>query len=115
MIRSKLVFEVAFFAVPDAPQMLSIPFNPYTWDDRADKVSSNIVSLQLKDNMGTPVVVEDLKSMIDIVITRKLEVKNNIFGGQSFFIKPSMDDEMQYHVVNVDIDRSSMKITVSNS
>ena len=92
--------------------MLTVPFNPYTWDKTADKVRSYVVSLQLKDNKGSAVTVDNLKSKIHIAIPRRANNKSDTWEGDKFFIKPSKEGKMQHHVVNVDLDGSSMKIKV---
>ena len=92
--------------------MLTISFNPYTWDRTAEKVRSNVVSLQLKDDKGMPVTVDNLKSKIKITIPQTQDIKKGTWKGDLLFVKPSKHEEMQYHAVNVDIARTSLHIVV---
>lgn len=92
--------------------MLTLPFNPYTWDNTSDIMSSNIISLELKDDAGTPVVVENLNTSIEIVIPQSSGSINTPVTPKTFFAKKSKEGQLQYHYFNKGLEKTSMKITV---
>ena len=54
--------------------MLSFSFNPYTWDGTKERVGSDVVTLQLKNNDSKLIKVSNLTEDIVICTT-----KDNIF------------------------------------
>ena len=54
--------------------MLSIPFNPFTWDRTNERVHSDVLTLDLKDDKRKNVKVSQLSSDIFIKIPLKDQV-----------------------------------------
>ncbi|RMX38281.1 hypothetical protein pdam_00025264, partial [Pocillopora damicornis] len=74
-------------------------FNPFTWDNSSAVVrDSHVLSLNLKDDEGEPLIVKDSREDIEIKIPRK--VKFTPEERVSFFVKPSSEGKMQYHKIN---------------
>ena len=51
--------------------MLSISFNPYTWDGTKERVGSDVLTLQLKNNKSELIKVSNLSEDIVIFIPLK--------------------------------------------
>ena len=52
-------------------QMLSIPFNPYTWDSTKQRVNSDVLALDLKDHTRKVIKVSNLSNNVVIVTPLK--------------------------------------------
>ena len=63
--------------------MLSISFNPYTWDGTKERVGSDVLTLQLKSDKRELIKVSNLSEDVVIVIPlkpeKKLAKKENYF------------------------------------
>lgn len=87
-------------------------FNPYTWGTKSEKVNSNVINLQLKNSTGARVAVDNLPSSIHLDIPRTSDPETHFRSDNFFFVKPSTDGAMQYHVTYVDVVSSLITIVV---
>lgn len=76
--------------------MLSIPENPYTWDETSPRIKSSIVTLRIKDDSGQTVKIENLADDIEIVIS---DVKEPITTNPPKYYKKADNSTMQYHSI----------------
>ena len=74
-------------------------FNPFTWDDSASRVDSNVLSLTIKNHEGQTLSVKDSDEYIEMKIPREGNIQPE--GGGLYFSKPSSEGKMQYHVVSL--------------
>lgn len=77
--------------------MLSLKQNPFSWDKSADNVKSAVISIDLKNEKGELLNVSGLSKEIELNIktTRPQKSQDPV---QSF-VKPSVNNSMQYHRV----------------
>ncbi|KAL9976392.1 hypothetical protein ACROYT_G013690 [Oculina patagonica] len=52
-------------------QMLSIPFNPYTWDSTKQRVNSDVLALELKDERRKVIKLANLSNGVTVIIPLK--------------------------------------------
>ena len=76
--------------------MLSFSFNPYTWDSSKERVDSDVVTLQLKNNKGELIKVSNLSE--DIVIITPLKPGKNFMEKAKYFTK---NDNLLFHEIVV--------------
>lgn len=86
--------------------MLSIPFNPYTWDYTRKRVHSDVLSLEIKDNQRKSIDISYLKSNINISLPLREE---NHALELEHFAKPQ---NLHYHVVDVPFENTLMNIEI---
>ena len=65
-------------------QMLSIPFNPYTWDSTKHRVNSDVLALDLKDDTRKLIKVSNLSNNAIIVTSLWLEQPFPFENGQYY-------------------------------
>lgn len=89
-------------------------FNPFTWDNSSAVVrDSHVLSLNLKDDEGEPLIVKDSREDIEIKIPRKVRFTPE--ERVSFFVKPSSEGKMQYHEINSPgVGGNALRLRVSN-
>ena len=85
--------------------MVNSLFNPFTWDVSGSHVTSNVVSLEVKDDKGQEIRIEELKSDIEISIAITSSPKAT--EPVKSFVKPN---EMQYRPVNVKFPGSTLQL-----
>ena len=76
--------------------MLSFSFNPYTWDSSKERVDSDVVTLQLKNNKGELIKVSNLSE--DIVIITPLKPGKNFTEKAKYFTR---NDNLLFHEIEV--------------
>ncbi|KAL9965160.1 hypothetical protein ACROYT_G028923 [Oculina patagonica] len=86
-------------------QMLSIPFNPFTWDKTRERVDSNVLSLDLKDDEQQVVRIEQLSS--DVIIEIPLNDQSKPLKMSHFFTK---NNSFSFHVITVDYENTIVQI-----
>ena len=87
-------------------------FNPFTWDDSASRVNSNVLSLTIKNHEGQTLSVKDSNEYIEMKIPREGNFLPE--GSGLYFTKPSSEGKMQYHVVSLQhADGNAVRFRVS--
>ena len=80
--------------------MLTMSFNPYTWDNSSSAVQSSVTSLELQSNNGTKTNISNLDEDIVIVIPILSPSKGNVddnFVPEHSFLKPNKMSVRSYH------------------
>ena len=85
--------------------MLSIPFNPYTWDGTEKRVNSDVLALDLKDDSRKLIKVSNLSN--DIIIITPLKPQT-VFVENSKYFTPG--DNLRFH--EIDVEHENTLITV---
>ena len=86
--------------------MLSTTFNPYTWDFTRDRVHSDVLSLQIKDDKGNIINMSNLTS--DISLELPLHPDNHTWVLENFANPTSLG----YHAIHVPYEETFMKIEI---
>ncbi len=90
-------------------QMLSIPFNPFTWDKTRERVDSNVLSLELKDDEQQVVGIEQLSS--DVIIDIPLNDQSKPVKMSHFFTK---NNSFSYHEITVDYENTVIQLDIAS-
>ena len=114
LIRNLLNMEAYLCLCICLLQMLSSEFNPFTWDVSAQRVQSQVISLQLRNHQGSKIAISNLKRNIKITIPRTPS-ENATNSTQKFFIKPSVDGKMQFHSFVVEQQNTSAVVQVTQT
>ena len=77
-------------------QMLSIPFNPYTWDVTRERVDSDILALDLKDDERERIKVSGFPN--DVLIVTPLKPKQIPLQIPQYF---TQNDNLRFHQIDV--------------
>ena len=88
--------------------MLSIPFNPYTWDITQQRVNSDVLVLDFKDESRKLIKVANLLN--DIIIVTPLKPQTNLLRKQLFFTK---DDDLRFHEINVEHENTLLMLEIT--
>ena len=88
--------------------MLSIPFNPFTWDRTSERVHSDVLKLDLRDDEGRNIKLSQLSS--DIFIKIPLHEQVNALEKPHFFTK---DGTSRYHEIKIDYANTLIKLEVT--
>ena len=86
--------------------MLTLKFNPYTWDNSSSAIQSPVTSLELQSNNGTKINVSNLKEDIVIVIPISESPTNNTNNSDvpgHFFLKPNKMTIRSYYADLADV------------
>ena len=89
-------------------QMLSIPFNPFTWDRTKERVASNVLSLDLKDDKQN--VVEISQLLIDVIIEIELKTQRIPEKTFHFFTRNNLT---RFHEISVDYENTTMQLEIA--
>ena len=89
-------------------QMLSIPFNPFTWDRTRERVASNVLSLDLKDDKQNAVETSQLSS--DVIIEIPLKPQRSPEKMTHFFTKNNLT---RLHEIIVDYENTTMQLEIA--
>ena len=87
--------------------MLSISFNPYTWDGTKERVASDVVTLKLKNNKRELIKVSNLSE--DIVIVTPLKPDENFTKIKNYFTR---DDNLLFHVIEVRFENTWLMLEI---
>lgn len=87
--------------------MLSFSFNPYTWDDTKERVDSDVLSLQLKDNKNKLIKVSNLSE--DIIIIIPLKPQQDFTEKLWYFTR---SDDLRIHVINVKYENTLLMLDI---
>ena len=64
--------------------MLSIPFNPYTWDSTKQRVNSDVLALDLKDDTRKLIEVSNLSNNVIIFKSLSSDQTGSFENGQYY-------------------------------
>ncbi|CAH3159311.1 unnamed protein product, partial [Pocillopora meandrina] len=89
-------------------QMLSFSFNPYTWDATKERVSSDVVTLLLKNNNSELIKVSNLTE--DIVIVTPLKLQKISASEKSWYF--TKNDDLRFHEINVKYENTLLMLEI---
>ena len=89
-------------------QMLSIPFNPYTWDSTKQRVNSDVLALDLKDDTRKLIKVSNLSNEVIIVIPLKPQ-KVSLESPQYF----TLSNSLRFHLIDVEDENTLIMLEVT--
>ncbi|KAJ7370174.1 hypothetical protein OS493_033799 [Desmophyllum pertusum] len=89
-------------------QMLSIPFNPYTWDSTKQRVNSDVLALDLKDETRKLIKVSNLTS--DVIIVTPLKPQTVSLENPQYFTK---NDDLRFHEIDVKYDNTLIMLEIT--
>lgn len=73
--------------------------NPFTWDSSADYIKSNVLDFKIKSPKGTSLEVSNLSKDFGLFIP--VQTRTKPANLKSYFVKPSKNGSMQYHVITI--------------
>ena len=88
--------------------MLSIAFNPYTWDSTRERVNSYVISLDLKDDRQKVMEISELSS--DIVIEMTPKSQNYPPQMPPFFTR---NNSPRFHEIKVDYENTKVQLDIA--
>ena len=88
--------------------MLSIPFNPYTWDITKQRVSSDVLSLDLKDETRKLIKIANLSDSVTVVIPIKSQTPS--IDDQQYFTN---NDNFRFHVIDVEYKNTLIMLEIT--
>ena len=89
-------------------QMLSIPFNPYTWDSTKQRVNSDVLALDLKDHTSKLIKVSNLSN--NIIIVTPLKNQTVSFENGQYFTK---NDNLRFHEIDVELENTLIILEIT--
>ena len=89
-------------------QILSVPFNPYTWDVTRERVDSDILALDLKDDERKPIKVSGLIN--DVVIVTPLKPQQISFQIRQYF---TQNDNLRFHLIDVKYENTLIMVEIA--
>ena len=89
-------------------QMLSIPFNPYTWDSTKQRVNSDVLALDLKDNTSKLIKISNLSNNVIVVIPLKPQTAP--LESPQYF---TQNDNLRFHVIDVEYENSLIMLEIT--
>lgn len=108
MLLFYLSLDLLLF-VPIPFQMLTIPENPYTWVQTSIRIKSTVVKLNIKDDHGNTIKIENLSEDIEITIN---DVKEPINTRPLRFYKQVDNTTLQYHTISHTEPGGSIRLSV---
>ena len=88
--------------------MLSIPFNPYTWNSTKQRVNSDVLALDLKDDTRKLIKVANLSNDVNIVIPLQNQ-RVSLEHGQYF----THNDNLRFHEIDVEYENTLIMLEVT--
>ena len=88
--------------------MLSIPFNPYTWDSTKQRVNSDVLALDLKDHTNKLIKVSNLSNNVIIVTPLKKQAVS-FENGQCF----TQNDNLRFHAIHVEFENTLIILEIT--
>ena len=89
-------------------QMLSIPFNPYSWDSTKQRVNSDVLALDLKDDTRKLIKLSNLSNNVIVIIPLKLQTVS-FKNGQYF----TQNDNLRFHEIDVEFENTLIKMEIT--
>ena len=87
--------------------MLSIPFNPYTWDRTKQRVNSDVLALELKDDKRKLIKVSNLSS--NVIIVTPLKNQTVSFKNVQYF---TQNDNLSFHEIDVEFENTLIMLEI---
>ncbi|XP_022803339.1 polycystic kidney disease protein 1-like 2 [Stylophora pistillata] len=88
-------------------QMLSLPFNPYTWDGTNERVGSDVLSLHLKNDKGELMKISDISE--DITIVTPLKFQEIPTEWSKYFTKKG---DLSFHEIKVKYENTLLMLEI---
>ncbi|XP_020630881.1 uncharacterized protein LOC110067880 isoform X2 [Orbicella faveolata] len=88
--------------------MLSIPFNPYTWDSTKQRVNSHVLALDLKDETRKLIKVSNLSN--NVIIVEPLQNQMVSFENGQYF---TQNDNLHFHVIDVKYENTLIMLEIT--
>ena len=88
--------------------MLSIPFNPYTWDSTKQRVNSDVLALDLKDETRKLIKVSNLSN--NVIIVEPLQNQMVSFENGQYF---TQNDNLHFHVIDVKYENTLIMLEIT--
>ena len=88
--------------------MLSIPFNPYTWDSTKQRVKSDVLALDLKDDTRKLIKVSNLSD--NVIIVTPLQNQTVSFENSRYF---TQNDNLRSHVIDVEYENTLIMLEIT--
>ena len=88
--------------------MLSIPFNPYTWDSTKQRVNSDVLALDLKDDKRKLIKVSNLSNDVIIVIPLKPQMVS--LESPQYF---TQNDNLRFYLIDVEYENTLIMLEVT--
>ena len=89
--------------------MLSIPFNPFTWDGTRKRVASDVLALDLKDDARKTIKVSDLSK--DVVIVTPLKPQQISLQFPQYF---TQNDNLRFHQIDVEFENTLIMLEITS-
>ena len=90
--------------------MLSIPFNPYTWDVTREQVDSDILALDLKDDERKLIKVSGLPN--DVLIVTPLKPQQISLQIPQYF---TQNDNLRFHQIDVKYENTLIMVEMAST
>ena len=88
--------------------MLSIPFNPYTWDVTRERVDSDILAMDLKDDERKLIKVSGLPN--DVLIVTPLKPQKISLQIPQYF---TQNDNLRFHQIDVKYENTLIMVEIT--
>jgi len=89
-------------------QMLSIPFNPYTWDSTKQRVNSDVLALDLKDDTRKLIKVSNLSN--NVIIVAPLKNQTVSLESPQYFTR---NDNLRIHVIDIEYENTLIMLEIT--
>ena len=89
-------------------QMLSIPFNPYTWDSTKQRVNSDVLALELKDDTHKLIKASNLSH--NIIVIAPLKPRTVSLESPQYF---TQNDNLRFHVIDVKYENTLIMLEIT--
>ena len=90
-------------------QMVSIPFNPYTWDSTKQRVTSTMLALDLKDDTRSLIKVLNLSNNIVIVTPLRSDQTVSFENGQYY----PLNGNLRFHVIYFEYSNTLIRMEIT--
>ena len=90
--------------------MLSIPFNPYTWDSTKQRVNSDVLALDLKDDTSKLIKVSNLSN--NVIVVTPLKPQTVSLESPQYF---TQNDNLRFHVIDVKYKNTLIMLEITPS
>ena len=90
--------------------MLSIPFNPYTWDSTKQRVNSDVLALDLKDDTRKLIKVSNLSRSNNVIVVTPLKPQTVSFESPQYF---TQNDNLRFHKIDVENENTLIMLEIT--
>ena len=88
--------------------MLSIPFNPYTWDSTKQRVNSDVLALDLKDDTRKLIKLSNLSN--NVIVVTPLKPQTVSFESPQYF---TQNDNLRFHKIDVEYENTLIMLEIT--